>query len=219
MAYPVSQNSVCQLTYKGTLFNQVVMNTFHYRLEQSGGIVADGAAFLDDFFEVLNIPDGFNTLLMKTWSQAIVNVTVDMQWIDVDRFVKKEQVVVGAGNAAWVTAVTNLAATIELRGDMADKRGRGIKHLPGIGGTAVNAGKLEPAVVAAVRNFGEIAIIPVVVAQRTMNPIIFGRARPGYTKPDGTVMPPLPKSYRPITAFSVPDTVRVMRRRTVGVGI
>lgn len=219
MAYAINGNAVCQATFKSKVFGQTCINTFHWRLDLGGGTLTNGALFLDDFFDELNTPGGFNAKLSAAYGQAVLAVEVDLQWIDPDRFRANNYVVIGGGLGAWLATTANTAATLELRGDIADKRGRGIKHIPGIGGTAIAQGLIAAPTVVALQELGLAASFDVLVGARIMSPIVFGRARAGYTKPDGTVVPPLPKAYRPVTSFAVPLTSRVMRRRTVGVGI
>ena len=218
MAYAINGNAVCQATFRSRVFGQLCINTFHWRLDLGGGTLTNGSQFLDDFFDELNTPGGFNAKLAAAYGQAVLNVEVDLQWIDPDRFRKNTYVVIGGGLGAWLATTANTSATLELRGDIADKRGRGIKHIPGIGGTAIASGLVAAPTVVALNDLGLAASFDVLVGARIMSPIIFGRARAAYTKPDGTPVPALPKAYRPVTSFIVPQTARVMRRRTVGVG-
>jgi len=217
--YVIAGNAVCQVTVRSRLFNQVVMNTFMYRLDSAGGVVADGAAFLSDFHDELAGAGQLYELLLDCYSPQVTLINADLQWIDIDRFRKRTFVVGPQGSAGWISTTANLAATVELSGDVADKRGRGVKHIPGLGGTAVVSGLLDPAVVATLEDFALGATLPVTVGTRTMTPIVFGRARPSYVNKHGVTVPAIPKAYRIITNFAVPSTVRVMRRRTVGGGI
>lgn len=217
--YAVVGNSVCQVTLISTLFGQTVMNTFHYRLDLSGGNVAAGSAFLSDFNDALNAGGGlFEQYILCLPTQAL-NIHADFQWIDPDRFIKRTFVVNPTGGAAHVCTTPNLAAVLELRGNIASRRSVGTKHLPGLGGTAVAAGIVQAELRAQIQELGDQAVLDVAVGGRTMRPIVFGRARPSYTKPDGTVVPALPKSYKDVTGYVDQATARVMRRRTVGLGI
>jgi len=219
MAYSINGNAVCQATIRSRVFAQVCINTFHWRLDLGGGTLTNGSLFLDDFRDELNVPGGFLTKLIASYGQAVLAVEMDLQWIDPDRFRKNTYPVVAGGLGAWLATTANTSATLELRGDVADKRGRGVKHIPGIGGTAISNGLVAGPTIIALEELGLQASSDVLVGARIMSPIVFGRARASYTKPDGTVVPAIPKAYRIVTSFVVPQTARVMRRRTVGVGI
>lgn len=219
MGYAVTANSVMQVTLRGTLFNQTVMNTFHYRVDSGGGVLADGAAALSQMNDALGIPDSFYDTYQRVLPPQVVNIIADLQWIDPDRFVKRTFPVWPLGTGAFTATTPNLSAVLELRGDIADKRSIGTKHIPGLGGVAVAGGLVQAALLADLEEFGQQARLPQTVGGRTMTPIVFGRARAAYTDKFGVLHPAIGKSYRPITEFTVQTTARVMRRRTVGLGI
>lgn len=217
--YAVAANSVCQVTMKGTLFNQAVMNTFYYRLDPSGGTITNGGAFLADFNDTLSVPDNFYDAYMACLPALVENVFADLQWIDPDRFIKREFVVGPVGTFTHVPTTANLAAVLELRANIADRRSIGSKHLPGLGGAALVAGNVSAGLISQIDNFGGICTTEQPVGARSMRPIVFGRARPSYTDKHGKVHPAIPKSYREVSGYIVQRTARVMRRRTVGLGI
>lgn len=219
MSYAIAGNSVCQVTYRSTLFGQACLNTFHYRLDLGGGNVADGAAFLLDFNDSLDIAGSMHSAYLGTLPAASVDVFADLQWIDLDRFVKRTFVVGGSGTAAHVPTTANLSSDMMLRADIADRRSIGVKHIPGLGGVAVAAGLVQADQIDNLTTLGEQATLSVSVGTRTMRPIIFGRARAAYTDKHGVIHPAIPKSYREVTQGLAETTARVMRRRTVGVGI
>lgn len=194
------------------------MNTFFYRLD-TGATITDGGLFLAQFNAALALPVALYEEYLQAIPAQCLNVEADLQWIDLDRFVKQTFTVGAAGEAAVGTTVTNLAAALELRGDKASKRAVGTKHIPGVSGGSVVAGVLGAALIGALQNLGGASLLPVTVATRIMTPIIFGRARPEYTDKHGVLHPALPKSYQVVTGFAVQPTARVMRRRTVGLGI
>lgn len=217
--YAVAGNSVCQVTIHSTLFNQVVMNVFHYRLDLAGGPVAAGAAFLSDFHDALNAGDGLYSTYADCLPPQVLNVTADLQWVDLDRFVKRTFFIAGTGTFTHVPTTANLSAVVQLRGNQADKRSIATKHIPGLGGTAVAGGLVTAGLLAQLEQFADQAVLDVPVGGRTMTPIIFGRARPSYVNKHGKTIPAIGKSYRVITTYALHNTARVMRRRTVGLGI
>lgn len=217
--YAVGGNSVCQLTIRSTLFSQTVMNIFHYRLDLAGGVVAAGSAFLSDFNDALQAGGGMFETYINCMPAQVTNIVADLQWVDPDRFVKRTFVVNPLGGFSHVPTTANLASVLELRANIADKRSIGSKHLPGLGGTAVAGGIVQAALLAQIEEFADQCPLSVPVGVRTMRPIIFGRARPSYTNRHGVVIPAIPKSYREVASYVIHNTARVMRRRTVGVGI
>lgn len=219
MSYAISGNSVCQVTLRSKLFNQTCINTFHYRLDLGGGTVSDGAAFLADFNDALGIADTFYSAYRGCLPAACAPIEVDLQWIDLDRFVKRSFGVGPIGLAGHVPTTANLSSDVMLRADISDRRSVGVKHIPGLGGNAVAAGLVQVDLLDLLTELGSQATLPVTVGTRTMTPIIFGRARAAYTDKHGVVHPGIPKSYRPVTQGLAETTARVMRRRTVGVGI
>lgn len=219
MPYAISGNSVCQTTVQATLFGQTVMNVFYWRLDLAGGNLIDGSAFLPDFDNALQAGGGFVEKYVLCLPALVLNIKADHQWVDPDRFVKRSFVWGPIGGFTHIPTTANLSAVVELRGDIADKRSIGTKHIPGLGGTAVASGLVTVPLLNQLDDFGLEATLPVTVGTRTMTPIIFGRARAAYTNKHGVVVPAIGKSYRTITAYNVPTTARVMRRRTVGLGI
>lgn len=219
MSYSVGANNVLQLTLRGTLFGQTMMNTFHWQQRSAGGTFTDAAAFLSDFNDDLSIADTFYDQWRTCVPALMVNIFADLQWIYPDRFVKRTFVLFPVGGAAHVPTTANLASVITLRGDIASKRSIGDKHLPGLGGNAIALGQVTAGQIAQMEEFGARAIQPVTVGGHVMEPIIFGRPRPEYTDRHGVVHPALPASYIRVTQWISQTTARVMRRRTVGVGI
>jgi len=217
--YSVSGDSVCQVTFRGTLFGQTVMNTFHYRLDAAGGVLGTAGAFLDDFNGALDVAGGFYTKYVDCLPPQLSAISADLQWIDRDRFVKRTFSVAAAGTFVHTPTTANLSACIELRANIADRRSIGTKHIPGLGGNAVAAGLLTGGLTAQLEAFVAECCLDVAAAGRTMRPIVFGRARLGYTDRHGVVHPPIPTSYREIVSGTVQTTARVLRRRTVGLGI
>jgi hypothetical protein len=215
--YDPGTGSVVQATFRGLLHGQLVMNTFHYTPQTAGGVTG-GGAFLDDMFDVLNAVDGMCVRWKAILSSSVTLLECDLQWIYPDRFIKRTYTI-GANGDNDNTTTTNLATVISLRGNQADKRSIGTKHIPGLTAALCDAGLIQPAQYALADDLCVRAILPITVGTRVLDPIVFGRARAAYTDPDGTVHPPLPVSKRVITTYIVQQTARVMRRRTVGVGV
>lgn len=218
MAYAIASNSVVQLTVRSKLFNQTVINTFHWRWEVGTVPITDGASALDDLegeLEANAWRDSYQAML----APQCLNGVADLQWIHPTRYQKRSYVFFPAGSNPLDTTVTNLAAALEFRADIATRRAQSTKHIPSVGGLTTVGGLLNNGFLGTMDDFRVVHMLPIALLAGTFRPIIYGRARPAYTDSHGVVHPALPVSTLPITTSESKDTVRVMRRRTVGVGI
>lgn len=217
MAYAITSGSVVQMTLRGILFDQVVMTTFHYRLDLTGPL-ANGGVALDDINTQLqgvgNMLDDYSAAMPPEW----VSDDYDLQWIYPLRFVKRTYTNGFPNGTGIGTTMTNASAALLVRGEAATKRSVATKHLPGVGGGSINAGMLSGAYLAGAGAIKAQVQANVVAAGRTYTPIIWGRPRAAFTK-CGRDFPALDPLYTPITNAVLQDTARVQRRRTVGLGI
>ncbi len=131
MAYPIASNSVVQVTTRGLLFNQTVMNVWHWRWEQGTTPITDGANALEDLQAALEA-SGWRDSYQAMLAPQVINIYWDFQWIHPTRYVKRTNVLGPSGTAPDATTVTNLAAALEFRSDIATRRGSGTKHIAGI---------------------------------------------------------------------------------------
>lgn len=219
MAYAISNGAVLQATIRGKLHGQTVMNVFHWRWDQGATPITDGQAFLNQIHAALDVAGGhwslYAEIVPTTWTLGVV----DYQWIVPTRF-RKVSAIPGQANGLNTASTTaNLAVVTEFNGDKAGKRFQCVKHYPGVGGTNIVNGLLNPNVVGAMQDFGLKYLDPVVSGDGLLMPIVYGRPRAGFTDSDGVVHPPLPELKTVLTGLDPKNTVRVVRRRTVGVGI
>jgi hypothetical protein len=187
------------------------MNTFNYRVSTVVGGSPTINAFAADFLVsaqwAINestfracCPNNYTHL--QTWLQFVRPV----------RYVafKDEVNVAGDSGAAALTA--NLAAVVTRQGDIADKHNNGSIHIPiAQDDTLIANGKLTAGFKTTVNAFAENVNDGITVtsgaATVTTRPVLY------FITPSGSV-----NSRDVITAYAQ-DTVRVMRRRTVGLGI
>jgi len=218
MPYTVAANSIVQVTTRSSLFGQTVMNTWTWRWLAGGTPITDGASALDDF-EALLEANGWRDSYQAMLPSQCLNGFADIQWIYPTRFRKRTYVFFPSGNAVANTTISNCAAAMEFTADVATRRAQSVKHIPGMGGENSVTGLLDPVTLGTMDDFIALHLITLTFAGGQLQPVIYGRARPSYTDRHGVVHPALPVSTLPITGGAPQPTLRVMRRRTVGVGI
>lgn len=195
-----------RVTLVGSLFDQVIMNVFDYKVTLSGGqpigVVANA---LDAAFDVAN---GFYDKYRAICPRSYVHDFTWIQTIRPNRYVKSIFSIGSNGTNAADTTVTNVALTITKRSDIANRRGTGSVHIPVSPDSAgLDAGRIGGAIKAAATAFGTLMSSDqsILTASTNLSPCISNAA--------GT-FPSVP-----YTNFIVQLTSRVVRRRTVGLGI
>jgi len=218
VAYAIPSNAIMQGTFRGQLFNQTVMNIFHWRWEQGATPIADGNAFYTAFHSEL-VAAGLPALYAAMLPPEVISIKLDLQWISPLRYRKVTFDSTSPGNAGFDTTVTNLQSALQFNGDRSGPRYTGVKKIPGLGGTAVDEGLLTPDVTGPLHDFAEQYKLGVGITAGFMRAVVYGRARAAYTDCKGVEHPALPEQSIPITGYSIGETARVIRRRTVGLGI
>jgi len=218
VAYPVNANDVCFVTIRGVLLDQVVMTTLAYRRPPGSTVVTNGSTYLDAIFANLDQPGDVLNDLTDILPGNLGEIVVDLQWIYPIRYRKQTYTpTVNVGQQAAST-VSNLAAVITVNGEQANKRTISNKHIP-IGQANTDAGKLDAAWVLDAAAFKAQILADLAPTPGTlMEPIIWGRPRPAFTK-CGRDFPELPALRTDIIGSVIQDTVRVMRRRTLRIGV
>lgn len=202
----VGAGDVLSVTLNGQLCGQTVMNTFHYGMASVSGAPTQDAVAI----EVLNklaVTGGFydkflaccpdNYILNETWVQFILNV----------RYRKR----VGApslnGTFGFDADTANVAATISRFGDAANRRNMGSVHIP-IGSDVhfLDQGFVKAALLTQLTAFSPFLYTQLVLATLgTIQPILISGA---------SIL-----NAVPLSSAIVQQTARVVRRRTVRVGI
>lgn len=209
-------DDIVQVTARLSLFNQTLLNTFHYRVSLVNAPVNYESAIvgLDGHLSnTNNLWDKYvaclqqDVTLVEVWYQRVSPTRLYVQ--------KKTKGTVGLRVTDSFTA--NVAAFIERRTATATRRSVGGIHVPTSGGGGSTVGGLLTVGLKADLQ----ALADQMMAGFTTNtgfigwtPVLFGPFRPA--KGD---KPAVPEHYEDLIDTSVWDTTRVMRRRTVGVGI
>jgi len=205
----VVAGQIYQVTLVGALHNQRTMNTFHYEVENvpaGGATVVQAAAALETAFEAAG------GIIEKFLDCTPDNYTLAEMWIQcigpTERYVKV--VVPESLSGQWTEAAgtANLSAVITRTTEKSGRSQQSSLHIPiATGPDTIFGGNLDADLLFNLNALA--AVIPAqfgVVPNLTFDPVI-------YHGP-----PPFLPADRIETA-TAQTTVRVMRRRTVGLGI
>lgn len=198
---------VCLVTVNGELCGQRTMNTFPYYASNVTGTPTDAQVFaaLDAQFAALN---GFRPRLRDCLPQNWVGLPTWYQVIKPTRYRKVYGAEFGNGAFEADALTANVQASITRYGAIANRRNIGGVRIPIPQDTTVcNDGYLSTAYKAALNLF-----LTQMIQVRTL------------TSPAVTLVPLVGLatggiSETPLDGAVVQDTVRVIRRRTVGLGI
>jgi len=206
MAYPITPNSVVEFTVQGRANNQTCLSIFHY-LYTGTSTLGDGSLALDNLVSVLNAS---GNLVGKLIQCIASNCNIDQlraQWIFPIRYVYNTYAPYATFGAFSGTCnAPNAAAALEKRSDRAGRSNRGTLHIWGVAQEAMSAGRLGGSYTVAMQALATPVQGSVTVSSGiTYDPIIYNRRSPALS--------PV------IRGCVVHDTIRTMRRRTVGLGI
>lgn len=196
------------LTVTGVLLDQRIMMTFPYLCTEIGSSVQQDDAFTA-FRNKLCEANGFMDKLMSVVPQ---NLTAIEMWFQVlwpvrwNKFIKTSTAAGGRSDDVAVTP--NLAQVITRRADRSGRKYRGSVHIP-FAITSENAanGVIDAGQLTLLGAFAGKVATEIVTASPTIHfaPSLFHR--------------PISADPDPVTEAFPQATVRVMRRRTVGLGI
>lgn len=218
----IAINDVVEYRLSGLLFGQYVENVLHYICTTAG---TGSVSVSQDLTDLMAADDGNGvTSVCNTWRLVLpLPLTINalqMQVVQPLRTIAKSLVManVVVGRTAATTA--NLSAVVQKGTDLAGRSQIGSVHIPGLATLDQDDGELTVAYITALANFKNNLILPIVApgTNLTIKPVIY--SPPIKAQPDH--VPPIPaRAYRTslITRAQVLDGVRVMRRRTVRVGI
>lgn len=206
MALPVG--TVVEITMVGQIFNQTTMNVFHYVVGSSSTTVRYDTEMVDLLAQHWN--NGVGTIseaIINSAPTAWTNTRMTAQAIHPERLVRITQLR-GHEGVRDVANTANLQASITFQTERAGRTEVGGKRFvmcdsDSLEGNLTNAFKAFMTGIA----LECVADLNVAIGAGVYQPVIYHRAGP-----------PALKYSHIINAF-VQDTTRVMRRRTVGLGI
>lgn len=203
MPYPINDGAFAQLALMGRVNGQRVMNVFHYRF--NGSSITDGEARLGVLIDAWDAPLGIAANFLEMLADSYLLETIRAQWILPIRYRYTDN---GAFNQNGTIVADllpqNTQATIEWRPDVGGSRVNGGTRVGGLPVTANLGGLWTGASRTASDIFAASFILPVTLAEGELVPVVFNRLAPA--------------TSRVITDWVIKDSLRVLRRRTVGLG-
>lgn len=203
----LNTGEIVSITFMGRLFGQRVMNVLHYRVTASStDPTYEGAAYkLAAAMQVGTASPGLSMLAAQGPEYRLESIRCQLVHPVRERYV--EYPVNNSGTNAGNCTSPNVSAVIIKKAAAITRHGLGTFHLPGIPETGYVAGALTGAYTTLMTTIAAKLLNDVtpVLEVLTVQPVL-------WTPADGIVYFPL------VTAYVIP-TLRIMRRRTVGLGI
>lgn len=207
----VLENDIIQALWKGTLFGQTVMTGMHWVVGIGAGGGVEMGAFIGELRTYLDGSGHHSARLAACYSTDLTNINLIIQDIYPIRYVRSIQLSSSPQGTQVVASITlppNVCGVIWLRGERAGRDYRSVKHIGGMADVFTEGGYLTGSALSAYGNYASqcAAEINLTVSGTpvTLYPVVYHRADPALS--------------RPIKTWEVPDTCRVERRRTVGLG-
>jgi len=207
MAYAVGD--IIEITFRQSMFTQIILNVLHYRVvssTSSGSDVGDNQSTSDHFASLTGagqLIGDWSSSLGTTWEMDDVKA----QKIAPVRSAYTTSTVAVLGQSPSRTEITNSAVVVSKRGTSGTRRAQGSIHFAGWPEQFITDGEWE----APVQTWWT-ALEPLLSANQivaaipaTLQPVIFN---PGATP-----------NWQTIAVWTLQPETRVMRRRTVRVGI
>jgi hypothetical protein len=205
----LANNNKLLYTVRYSQAGQIFMNTLVYDYLDSFGVTDDYATFAGAWLSDQEAAGGYIARILPNLNNTITIVDHRMQLIYPGRFAPSISTVNSPGGVGTFGTPTNVAMTFTKRTGMATRWGIGSWHLPGLNVVDLDSvGAWNAATVSAI---GLDISVP-----------LNGTHTP--TGQNGNITavlwsPDVPLRSTPITSFVGQLTPRVMRRRTVGLGI
>lgn len=213
-------DDVISVRFTGKTFDQQFINTFHY-IVTAPDPVSPGV--LADLTSMSATIDGAAAGIWVRW-KLCVPASSTPEFIEIQRIAPVRSVKGQRTPTAVITGrpnnnTANTSAVIT-KGTARGARGQvGSIHLPGVADLDQVAGELDPALLVFMDQLASAMLLPITVVATglSMSPVLY---HPPY-KGDPTAVPPKPPraySVDPLVRAFPQTQVRVMRRRTLGVG-
>jgi len=207
MAYSVGD--IVEVTWQQEMFSQVILNIQHYRVVSStsaGSDVGDNQSFADHLAALTGAGQ-----LITVWRSGLVPEwklsRVRVQKINPVRSAYTTAAINLIGLDGNDSQLSNLAVVVSKRGTSGTRRAQGSIHFAGWSPVFFNAGVIQAGIETWWQNLEPLWSATQVVAAipASLQPIIFN--------PGASV------NWQTVAVWQLQDTARVMRRRTVRVGI
>lgn len=203
MPYTIPSGAILEASIQGRSAGQLTLSVFHYVLDTPGG-VADGAAEIDAFNLEWNTSLDFVGVYADCCSTEFAIENIVYQWIYPNRYRRVIKTPAEtAGTVSQPSFPPNVSGAITKQADVATRHGIGTLHMPGVPNGSNDDGYVTISQKARYGALGTFLSAP--YRTSTLFPVLYRRLAPN--------------ASAVVTAATVRDTMRVVRRRTVGVGI
>lgn len=201
----IQPNAIISVSFEGRHDNQQTITVMNYRYMGISTIV-NGRPVLDSLLSIIAQPGGLYDTYINTISQDVKDIRPYVQLIAPTRYAYITPGVAGQDGALPGACMpSNTAQTVTRRGEIADRRNISSLHLPGVPVASVTDSTLTPEHMVALLGFATKSVEAIVAAGGVeLQPVAYRRVDYGFS--------------RILTEAFVQPTVRVVRRRTVGLG-
>jgi hypothetical protein len=204
--YPLNPGDIVELSMRFTLFNQRLLTVLHFQANL-GAPIADGIAALNTAAAQWVGVGGANTQFLGLITGETTEDAVRMQVVYPVRRPYNETPVGNAGLYIGTCTAPNVAVVCTAVSLTAGRGKNGSFHVGGVPTAAYSGGLVTGPYINLVKTFASRSMDPLGVggAGNNLNRVIWSKAKP--------------TAASQILSNIVQGTIRVMRRRTVGVGI
>lgn len=199
---------IVQLTFRGTLNSQRILNTFHYRIDDLGTGAVLRWDFLDAMRTVINAAGNLKEKFLACIASNYTMESSRYQFLYPQRMIFRDFPELSPGARAGNAVAPNLAASIERRTDVVGRTGVGRLQMPGLLAADIVLGYLSGAYATLAGTLATQMEQSLVVAPNSIivDPSLYG------VNVSGT------PHWGNVIGATVQGTVRTMHRRTVGLG-
>ena len=206
MAYTVPIGAICEVIFEGAMYGQQIISTYHYKL---GGTVAstNGAALMDSFLGLLEAPGKLYQTYINACNENLVGLVMYGQWVIPARMSRRKRTpTLQIGQVEGPVYPVNTAAAITRRTEFAGRTERGTLHMPAVPTSFATDDAINLTGTDAYDAHGTQMIALVTTGDDDFNfkPVLWNRTNPGQAQQ--------------LDSFETRSYLRVMRRRTVGLG-
>jgi len=201
MSYPLLNGDIVEIRLNAQLFNQVVMNTFHYSIGSGSPNDSDLTALADAWENAL-----WTGQLADLLSNDYTDAFVAIQKIQPVRYISEEYAVSPTGGQIASSALPPSSTLVVRRyTQLAGASNRGRLFIPGLPFASTEEGQLSSEVAADWSAWADLLSNPLTFLTRIATPII-------YHKATGT-------AGEPLLGGEYDSVLRSQRRREIRVGI
>lgn len=204
MPTPLADGAIVQISVIYSQNSQTLINTLHYKYSNAGG-APDYRDAMNELLNELQTAGDLEDDIAAAMHNTCTLIRWEAQPVYPSRFSKVTRTMNRAGARGGTALPQNVSAVITKQTDLATRYGRGTWHAVGLVTTDNDNGKVSFGLNGVLDQIGQdIAFDRALATLGTMVPVIWVRG--------------VPARATPITSYKVEDTLRIMRRRTVGVG-